>query len=209
MKTGVQDTMKETMERMRRNGFTVVELETARQAKEYMLGAIAAGSSVGVSGSVSVRQTGVLQALQEKGCEVISHWDVRPEEVYATRQKANRADVYLTSANAVTRQGELVLIDGAGNRVSAIAFGPKQLFFVVSKSKFVDGGYGAAVARIKKVACPPNARRQGLKTPCAETGACDPEACGDASMCRMTLVLDRVPRGRTATVLFVDEELGY
>ena len=201
--------MNAMMERMRKKGFEVVELKTAEEAKAYLLNAIPAGTAVGVSGSVSVRQTGILSALTEKDCEVISHWDVEPEEVTATRKKANRADVYLTSANAVTKRGELVLIDGAGNRVAAVAYGPKQLYFVVSTSKIVDGGYAAAVARIKKVACPPNARRQSLSTHCAETGACDPVACGDASMCRMTLVLDRVPRGRTATVLFVEETLGY
>jgi len=201
--------MKKLMERMRKNGFEVVELDTAGQAKDYLLGAIETGASVGVSGSVSVRQTGVLPALQEKGCEVISHWDVKPEEVYETRKRANAADVYLTSANAVTRHGELVLIDGAGNRVAAVAFGPKRLFFIISKSKVVDGGYRTAVARIKKVACPPNARRQGLDTPCGHTGICDPEACGDSTMCRITMVVEKPPRGRKMTVVFVSENLGY
>ncbi len=197
------------IERMRAHGFTVVEVQTAKQAKEYMLAHIADGATVGVSGSVSVRQTEVLPALEEKGCAILSHWDVAPQNVTATRKQANLADVYLTSANAVTKNGELVLIDGAGNRVSAVSFGPKQLFFVVSRSKIVDGGYAAAVARIKKIACPPNARRQNLNTHCAATGVCDPVACGDASMCRITLVVDLVPRGREATVLFVEEALGY
>jgi len=201
--------MMETLECMRKNGLTVVELETAQQAKDYLLEAIPAGASVGVSGSVSVRQTDVLPALQKKGCEVFSHWDVPAEEVTATRKKANVADVYLTSANAVTQKGELVLIDGAGNRVAAVAYGPKRVFFVISQSKVVDGGYGAAVARAKKIACPPNARRQKLDTPCARTGVCNPQACGDDCMCRITLVLDRVPRGREITVLFVTETLGY
>ncbi len=199
----------QAIQRMREHGFTVVEVQTAREAKDYMLSHIAAGATVGVSGSVSVRQTGVLPALEAKGCTILSHWDVPPQDVTATRKQANLADVYLTSANAVTKNGELVLIDGAGNRVSAVSFGPKQLFFVISRGKIVDGGYSAAVARIKKIACPPNARRQNLNTHCANTGVCDPVACGDASMCRMTLVLDLVPRGRTATVLFVEEALGY
>lgn len=201
--------MNKTVENLRKGGFTVVELDTAQEAREYLLNAIPAGVSVGVSGSVSVRQTDVLPALTEKGCTVYSHWDVEKSEVMATRQKANQADVYLTSANAVTKAGELVLIDGAGNRVSAVAFGPKDLYFVISTAKIVDGGYAAAVARTKKIACPPNARRQSLDTPCAHKDLCDPEACGDASMCRMTLVLNRVPRGRTATILFIKEALGY
>jgi len=201
--------MNKTLERMRKNGFEVVELETAGQVKDYLLSHIPAGASVGVSGSASVRQTGVMPALREKGCEVISHWDVPREEVTATRLRANQADVYLTSANAVTQHGEMIQIDGAGNRVAAMAFGPREVYFIVSKAKIVSGGYAAAVARIKKIACPPNARRQNLDTPCAHTGICDAEHCGDDCMCRITLAIDRVPRGRKVTVLFVDEPLGY
>jgi len=201
--------MEKLIKRMRKNGFEVVELETGEQAKEYLLAHIPAGASVGVSGTVSVRQTGVLPALQEKGCEVISHWDVKPEEVAATRKRAGLADVYLTSANAVTKRGELVLIDGTGNRIAAVADGPKQIYFVISHAKVVDGGYNTAVARIKKAACPPNARRLNLDTPCAHTGACNSDACEEACMCRIYLVVERVPRNRKATILFVKETLGY
>ncbi|MFH1511759.1 MAG: LUD domain-containing protein [Bacillota bacterium] len=201
--------MKQTLERMRKQGFEVVELDTARQAKEYLLANIPSSASVGVAGTVSVRETGVLPALIEKGCVVYSHWDVKPEDAPATRQKAHRADVYLTSANALSKHGGLVLIDGTGNRVAAVAHGPGQVYFVVSHSKWVDGGYGAAVARIKKVACPLNARRLRLHTPCGNTGVCDPGACGEDCMCRETLVLDRVPRGRKMTMLFIREKLGY
>ena len=185
-----------------------MHLDTKEQAREYLLNAIPGGASVGVGGTVSVRELDVLPALRDKGCEVFSHWDVERGEVEATRAKANKADVYLTSANALTKHGELVLIDGAGNRVAAVAYGPPQIYFVVSRSKWVNGGYGAAVARTKKHACPPNAKRLNLNTPC-RTGPCDPEACGDATMCRMTLVLSHVPRSRKVTVLFIEEKLGY
>jgi hypothetical protein len=201
--------MRQTLERMRKNGFEVVELDTAEQAKEYLFKHIPAGTSVGVGGSVSVRQTGVLPALIEKGCTVFSHWDGKPEDAAAIRRKAHAADVYLTSANALTKHGELVLIDAVGNRVASVAYGPGQVFFIVSRSKWVDGGYGAAVARIKRDACPPNARRLKLNTPCAQTGACDPDSCGEDCMCRVTLAVNRVPRGRTFTVIFVGETLGY
>lgn len=201
--------MKQILERMKNNGFEMVELDTAEQAKEYLLKHIPAETTVGVGGSVSVRQTGVLAALLMQGCEVFSHWDVEAKDVPRTHQMARAADVYLTSANALTKHGELVLIDGVGNRVGAIVDGPKHIYFIVSRSKMVDGGYSAAIARIKKIACPPNARRLHLDTPCALTDVCNPKACGDACMCRVTLVVDRVPRGRKITVLFIKEKLGY
>ena len=146
--------MQKTLEQMRAMGFEVVEVDTREQAKEFLLQDIPADSTVGVSGSVSVRETGVMEAMKQRGQTVYSHWYVKPEDVEPMRIKACGADVYLTSANALTKHGELILIDGAGNRVSAVAYGPKRVYFVVSQSKWVDGGYGAAIARIKKIACP-------------------------------------------------------
>lgn len=200
--------VKKTLERMQKNGFEVVKLDTKEQAMEYLLSVIPDGSSIGVSGTVSVREVGILPKLLQRGMEVFSHWDVPADEVALTHQKAHRADVYLTSANALTKHGELVLVDGTGNRVASVANGPKQVFFILSRSKFVDGGYGKAIARIKKDACPPNARRLSLETPCS-TDVCDPEACGNHTMCRMTLVLNNVPKGRRMTLVFVEENLGY
>ncbi len=201
-------TMQQVAEHMRERGFTVEELDTAAEAREYMLAHIAKGAKVGVGGSVSVRDTDILSALGENGCPVYSSWGAKPEDGPQIRSNSRTADVYLTSANAITSDGRLVLVDGIGNRVGAIADGPKEVFFVVSHSKVVDGGINTALARIKKTACPQNARRLNLNTPCAQTGNCLSKECED-SMCRVTLVLERVPRGRSITVLFVEEALGY
>lgn len=190
--------IEQALQGMRAGGFNVVELRTAREARDYLLEAIPEGASVGVGGSVSVRDCGVIPELKNKNCRVSSGADSR---------EAREADVYLTSANAVTRTGKLVLVDGRGNRTGAVCDGPKKLYFVISHSKVVDGGINTAIARIKQTACPQNARRLGLNTPCAQTGVCGKDC--DDSMCRVTLVVERVPRGRELTVLFVEESLGY
>lgn len=194
-------------EAMRKNGFEVVELEDANQARQWLLSHIKEGESVGAGGSISVREVGILEALEEKGCPVYTHWNAAAEEKTAILQKARCADLYLTSANAVTKDGRLVLIDGTGNRVGAVCDGPRQVIFIVSHSKLVDGGVNEAVARIKKQACPPNASRLGLDTPCATTGHCGPDC--PNSMCRLTLTVDRTPRGRQFIVLWVAQSLGY
>jgi len=198
-----------TVDAMRRNGFEVVPLETAAEAKEYLLKHIPDGSAVGVGGSVSIQDIDVLPALKQKGCGVYTTWGAPKEQTACIRENARKADVYLSSANAVTRGGSLVFIDGYCNRVGAILDGPKTVYFVISHSKWVDGGINTAVARIKQTACPQNARRLGLQTPCAATGLCKPDECGEACMCRATVSVDRVPRGRHMTVLFVEETLGY
>lgn len=200
--------LKQAVEGMRKNGFEVVEVRTAAEACDYLLGRITAGASVGVGGSVSVRDTGVLTALAQKGCKVYTSWGAKPEDVPMIRENSRRADVYLSSANAVTRTGKLVLVDGIGNRVGAVCDGPRDVYFVVSHSKVVDGGINTAVARIKKTACPQNTRRLGIDTPCARTGNCGGDECQD-SICRLTLAVDRVPKNRRMTVVFVEEALGY
>ena len=138
--------LQQVVDNMRKNEFEVVELRTAQEACDYLNEHIDAGKTVGVGGSVSVRATGILEKLQEKGCTVYSHWGVPKEEVNPIRCKAIGADVYLCSANAVTRQGKLVLIDGAGNRAAAVCFGPEQVYFVISHSKVVDGGINTETA---------------------------------------------------------------
>ena len=200
--------MQQALDGMRQNGFEVIEVRTAQEARDTLLSAIGAEQSVGVGGSVSVRDIGMLQALEEKGCKVYQHWGVAPDVAAEMIEKARKADVYLCSANAVTKTGELVFIDGKGNRVGAICDGPRELYFVISHSKVVDGGLNTAVARIKKTACPQNCRRLGIYTLCAREGRCAGKAC-DKSICRLTLVLDRVPNGRKVTVIFVEEALGY
>ena len=205
----MEQTMQTAIDAMRKHGFEVVELESAAQAKDYLLSHIAPGSSVGVGGSVTVREIDVIPALEAQGHAVHQHWGIPKSEVTAVQERARASDVYLTSANAITKTGSLVFIDGTCNRVSAILFGPKHVFFVVSRSKYVDGGINTAIARIKQTACPQNARRIGLSTPCGTTGLCKPDECGDDCICSATVVLDRPPHGRQMTVLLVEEALGY
>ena len=192
-----------------RGGFEVVEVETGEEAKEYLLAHIGADKSVGAGGSMTVKQTGALLALKEKGCTVHTHWDaVTPEEAVQIRRRARDADVYLSSANAVSKTGQLVLVDGMDNRVGAICDGPYEVYFIISEDKIVDGGQMAAIARVKRDAAPPNCKRLGLDTPCATTGVCGGDTCTDSS-CRITLTVDFVPRGRKMTVIFVKEKLGF
>jgi len=195
-------------EGMRRAGFEVVEVQTAIEARNYLLSQIGEGQSVGVGGSLSVRANNTLEMLAEKGCRVYSHWGAPAEDVDDILLHARTADIYLTSANAVTKDGALVLIDGRGNRVGAVCDGPHDVYFVISHSKVVDGGLSAAIARIKRVASPQNTRRLRIDTPCARTGKCGGSECKN-SICRLTLALDYAPRNRRMVVVLVEEPMGY
>ena len=195
-------------EAMAARGFEVSLAERAADARERVLALIQRGQSVGVGGSMTIRELGLTEELQRRGHAVHWHWNT-PEEREITLENARRADVYLASANAVTRDGRLVQIDGSGNRVASVIQGPRTVILVVGQQKLVDGGLNTAIARIRQQACPPNAKRLGLDTPCARTGVCNVSECGDDCMCRAIAMLERPPRGRRVVVILVGETIGY
>ena len=119
-----------------------------------------------------------------------------------------RAGVYICSANALTEDGLIVQIDGNGNRVAAMCYSPSTVYIIIGRNKLVCGGLAQAVRRIKQTACPQNARRLGLDTPCARTGHCGVSACANP-MCSITASFERAPGGKTTRVLLVDAVLGY
>ena len=199
--------MANTIYALTRKGFPVHHAKTLDNARSIVLSMIPEGASVGFGGSVTLRDMGLYGLLKETGRRPHWHWqnDEPKPEVFAL---AASADVYLTSANAITADGCLVNIDGTGNRVGAMIAGPKEVIVVAGANKLVDGGVPQAIARIKAVACPQNARRLGLQTPCGLTGKCDAAAC-EKGMCNVTSVIERPVGGHKITIILVDEEAGY
>ena len=188
-------------------GFAVRHAADRKEAADIVMSMIAPGDSIGVGGSVTIRELDVVPTLLEQGHAVHWHWlDVEPrEDIFPG---AAKSDVYLCSANAVTRDGQLVNIDGTGNRVAAMIHGPGQVIAVVGVNKLVDGGYPQALARIKRDACPPNARRLNMDTPCARDGRCDAANC-TRGFCNVIAIQEHPTARRPYTVVLVDEPLGY
>lgn len=186
-------------------GYTVQLFQSAQEAKAYILSSIAPDQSVGIGGSVSVQQLELDKALAEKGCPVYWHWTAEDKE--GAQIAAATADVYLCSANAVTQKGQIINIDGHGNRVAATIHGPGKVIFLIGKNKIAEN-YDAAMERIHTVACPGNARRLGLNTPCAVTGKCA-DCSSPQRMCNATVVLERATSGHPMEVVLVNEDLGY
>ncbi len=200
-------TMTNTLYALVRKGFTVHHAATLAEAKAIVLKMIPEGASVGFGGSVTVRDIGLYDELKAQGHPVFWHWmnDVPKPEVFA---RAANADVYLASSNAVTEDGCLINIDGTGNRVGAMIAGPKQVILVVGANKLVRGGVAQGLARVKADACPQNARRLGLDTPCAREDKCDAANC-TRSMCNVTSIIERPMGGHKITIVLMDEEAGY
>ena len=204
----MMEMLEKTAAALERHHFKAAVFKTAQEAAAFILSDMPDGASVAFGGSATCQQMGLAQLLRENGHEVLWHWEAAPAERPALLHRAMNAQVYICSANALTQDGLLVQIDGNGNRVAAMCYGPSTVYVVVGRNKLVSGGYAQAVKRIKEIACPQNARRQHLHSPCAETGHCNPARC-EESMCRVTVAFDHAPGGKRTQVVLINEDLGY
>ena len=182
---------------------------TAAEAIEKIQEMIPDGSTVTWGGSMTIRDMGLTQALHNRGTLNVLDRDLITDqnEKLAVYLKAFSADVFLTSANAISEDGVIVNIDGNGNRVAAISWGPKKVIFVVGMNK-VAPNVKAAVARARSVAAPINAQRFDIDTPCKADRQCHNCNSADSICCYVHLLRNCRNAGRHHVVL-VGENLGY
>lgn len=191
-----------------KHGMEACYCATAEEAKEKVLSMIPEGSSVTWGGSESMAEAGVFDAVCQGNYEFIDRKSAKtPEEARALYGKIVCADYFLTSTNAFTKDGMLVNIDGASNRVACIAHGPAHVIVLASMDKMCTDAEDA-IKRIRTLASPPNALRVGVKTPCAKTGVCGDCLSPDCICCQILVTrYSRVP-GRIKVVL-CGEKLGF
>lgn len=192
---------------LEQKGYQVSVFDTKEAAAEYLDSQIHE-KNVGFGGSVTLHQMNLF-AMLSKHNTVYWH-DEKPEEmsVMETRMAASRAEVYISSVNGISEQGEIVNIDNTGNRVAAISYGPSQIYLVIGANK-VTPDYESALYRARNVAAPLNAKRLNRKTPCAVNG----DKCYDCNcperICRNLSVLWNKPTGAEYEVILIRESLGY
>ena len=194
---------------LRENDFQAYYFPTREGGIEKALELIEPSAVVGCGGSVTIRQLGLLDILTERGNTVIHHWrdDLPREEINRLRKEAMFADVYLSSSNAITLQGQLVNTDGVGNRVAAMIFGPPRVVLLAGYNKIVADEEQAR-ERIKNVASPKNGIRFGSKTSCSQVGRCM-DCNSTHRMCKATVILERRPTMTDYHIIIIGEELGY
>ena len=179
--------------------------ENREEALQIALSLIPEGSSVTMGGAMSAHEIGLVKALQEGSYNFIDR-DAY-EDKRAAMLMAYDADVFLSSANAMTEDGILVNIDGNANRVSAIAQGPRKVIFIVGMNK-ICGDLDGAMKRARNVAAPINAQRFGLATPCAKTGSCMDCKSPDTICCQFLITRFSRHTGRIHVIL-VNDLLGF
>ena len=188
------------------HGFEAYYCENKEAALAKALELIPEGASVGWGGAMSAQQIGLLDAMNNGEYNAIDR-DKAPNP--QAREQAMRecllADYFITGTNAMSIEGQLVNIDGNGNRVAAIVYGPRNVVVIAGMNKVTDS-LEAAVTRARTIAAPMNTQRFGLKTPCSVTGVCG--NCKAEGICNQLLITRNCkPQGRIKVIL-VGEELG-
>lgn len=188
-------------------GYQVSVFEKKEDAAIYINGQVNQ-KSIGLGGSVTIHEMNLFEILSSHN---VVYWhDKKPDDmtIMETRTAASRAEVYISSVNAISEAGEIVNIDNTGNRVAAISYGPAKIYLVIGSNK-VTADLERAIYRARNIASPLNAKRLNRKTPCAVNG----DRCYDCNsperICRNLSVLWNKPTGADYEVILIEEKLGF
>ena len=192
-----------------KNDFQATYCVTKQEAVEQILALIPLKGTIGVGGSWTVKELGLLDNLDARGNIMFNHGlpDLTAEEKMEILRKQLTCDVFLTGTNAVTIDGRLVNTDGVGNRVAAMIFGPKKVIVVVGINKIVKD-IAEAEKRIRLYAAPINNKRLNTSNPCIRTGECM-DCQGPTRICNVTTILNKRPVLTDIHIFIVGEELGF
>jgi hypothetical protein len=197
-----------TINALKKNNFDALYVSDSKAALEEVMKRIPDGTTVGVGGSVTLVQIGLLDALMNRTIQLI--WPFQQarsdEERLELIRKSFSADVFLLSTNAVTEDGKLFNVDATGNRAGAMFIGPKKTIIVCGVNKIVKD-LEAAEKRVREWVAPQNAKRLGRKTPCVETGVCSDCSSPDR-ICNIYVTLAKKPARAEVVVIMVGENLG-
>jgi len=193
--------LNKTIRSLEGRGFRVSAFASGEEAAAYIAGAIH-GKTVGIGGSKTIEALGLSEKLAGDNT-VIWHWQTPGRE---TLKSAALADVYLSSANAISEDGEIFNIDGTGNRVAGTLFGHEKVWIIAGTNKIAPD-FDAALKRARNEAAVQNCARLHKKTPCQADGACH-DCRSPERICRALTVLWAPTSGMETEVVLIDEALG-
>lgn len=191
---------------LRARGWDFKHFATGEEAADYLAGELS-GASVGIGGCGTADAIGLYDKLKAVCPDVAWHW--KEEDQLAARMRAMTTDAYVCSANAIAETGEIVNIDGMGNRIAATTFGHKRLYIVAGKNK-VCPDLESAIHRARNVAAPLRARSMGMNTPCtrSEELKCYDCSAADRVCCAMTILMHKMMGMDKCELILIDQDLG-
>lgn len=184
-------------------------VQNSRQATDLIVRMVSGYETFGFGGSNTLDQMGIKDVLRDMGKTLYDHnqEDLPMETRLEYRKKQGSCDCFMASANALTLSGEIVNIDGIGNRINAITFGPTKVILVVGVNK-IAADVESGIRRIKDIAAPMRAKSLNADTPCALTGRCT-DCNSPMRICSVTSILHRKPILTDISVIVVNETLGF
>jgi len=200
--------VQEVLQSLIKNRFEALYASSREEARKKILAMIPTGASVGYGGSLTLDELGIKDVLKKGNYQFIDRGrsETSAEELFKLRRESLLSDVFLCSTNALTKDGKLVNIDGIGNRLAALTFGPKKVIVVAGLNKVV-ADVEEGLKRIRNSVAPLHARRRGWKVPCANTGYCMDCRSADRICGTITITEFQREKGRL-TVILVGESLG-
>ncbi len=201
----------EIIKNLKKRNMDGAYFEKTEQAVASILLEIPDGVLVGLGGSESIIESGLVDALRKRNIRLLDRYKegVSKEEVWEMRREGLLADIYVSSSNAITLDGKIVNMDGIGNRVAATIFGPAKVILLVGTNKIVKT-VEDAVSRIKNYVAPRNAIRVNIDTPCSKKGFCqEPYCMPPHRICSQLVILESSMFPERIKVFLVGKQLGY
>ena len=197
------------VENLQNHRFDAKLVANVQEAKNLVLQMTEPHKTIGFGGSFTTRALDIVETLQKQGKEVLDHGaaGLTFEETLEIRRRQLTCDCFMCSANAISLTGEIVNVDGVGNRTSSMTFGPKKVIVVAGVNKICND-LDSALKRVKEVAAPMRAKSLETKTPCTLTGVCE-DCNSNTRICNATLILHRRPSLTDMSVIIVQQSLGF
>lgn len=194
---------------LKKNNFTARYVKNKEAAVEEVLSLISTEDTIGIGGSSTIKELGLLGKIKCNSNIIFDHGQpgLSKEESLDIRRKELSSDVFITSSNAITLDGKLVNVDGSGNRVAAMIFGPRKAIVVAGINKIV-ANVEEAERRIETYAAPPNCKRLNLPNPCVKTGICM-DCQLPTRICNITTILRKKPPTIDMHIIIIGETLGF
>lgn len=191
---------------LHKRGFNTEICENLLEAKTYLINQFFINNEtvIGMGNSLTLEAIGIKTIWQEKTNFIYQH-DLNSSD--DETRKALLSDLYLTSANAISYDGQIINIDGTGNRTAATCYGPKEVIYVISKNK-IALNLEKAIERARNIAAVQNAKRYNRKTPCSITGKCE-DCLSPECICSIMTIHRRKPIGAKMSVILINEDTGF
>ncbi|SCG84151.1 hypothetical protein DW1_2590 [Proteiniborus sp. DW1] len=205
----IEERIKRTIENLEKNNMNGYFVQTEEEALKKVQELISEGDTVSVGGSMTLFETGVIDLLRNGKYNFLDRYEegLNPEGIKEIFRKSFFADVYFTGTNAITENGELYNVDGNGNRVAAMLYGPDKVIVLAGRNKIVKD-IDQAILRVKETAAPANNVRLNRDNPCAKTGQCM-DCKQEGRICNEYTVIKRQNNKNRIHVIIINKELGY